>query len=64
MQYVTNSGSGSGLIFAGKYGVIPFVNQFPTDSNIYRKISTKFNEKSDILTKTETPQLAKVKSDE
>ena len=44
MRYVTNVGSGRGLIYADEYGTIPFENKFPTDTNIYRIISTKFGE--------------------
>lgn len=44
MMYVTNSGVGNGLIYAGEYGTIPFDNKFPTDTKIYRIISTKFGE--------------------
>ena len=28
--------AGSGMIYAGDYGVIPFDNSFPTDTEIYR----------------------------
>lgn len=45
MMYVTNARAGSGLIFADEYGTIPFENRFPTDTNLYRIISTKFGEK-------------------
>jgi type IV secretory pathway VirB4 component len=47
MSYVTNSGVGRGLIFAGEYGNIPFDIRFPTDGSaqkLYRIISTKFGE--------------------
>jgi type IV secretory pathway VirB4 component len=44
MMYVTNSGSGRGLIHAGKFGNIPFENQFPKETNLYRIISTRFGE--------------------
>ena len=44
MMYVTNSGSGSGLIYASEYGTIPFENKFPSNTNLYKIISTKFNE--------------------
>ena len=45
MLYVTNSNPGSGLIFAGEYGTIPFENNFPTNTKLYKIISTKFGEK-------------------
>jgi hypothetical protein len=44
MDYVTNSGIGRGLLYAGEYGNIPFDNRFPTDTKLYRIISTKFGE--------------------
>ena len=44
MRYVTNAGAGKGLIFADEYGTIPFENKFPTNTKIYRIISTKFGE--------------------
>jgi hypothetical protein len=47
MSYVTNSGVGRGLIYAGEYGNIPFDNRFPVTSNLYRIVSTAFAEKFD-----------------
>lgn len=44
MQYVNNPPSGSGLIYAGAYGTIPFDARFPSDTKIYKIISTKFGE--------------------
>jgi type IV secretory pathway VirB4 component len=44
MSYVTRAESGSGLIYAGKFGVIPFYNKFPTDTNLYKIMSTRFGE--------------------
>lgn len=44
MNYVANSSSGCGLIYAGEYGTIPFENKFPENTNIYKIISTKFGE--------------------
>ena len=44
MRYVTNAGSGKGLIFADEYGTVPFENKFPTNTKIYHIISTKFGE--------------------
>ena len=40
MKYVTNSGQGEGLIRYDKV-LLPFTNQFPTDTKIYRLITTK-----------------------
>jgi len=47
MSYVTNSPAGDGLIFADEYGTIPFTNKFPTNTSIYKIISTKFAERLD-----------------
>lgn len=44
MQYVNNSPSGSGLLYAGSYGAIPFDARFPSNTKIYQIISTKFGE--------------------
>jgi hypothetical protein len=44
MSYVTNSGVGRGLLYAGEYGNIPFDNRFPTDTKLYKIVSTKFGE--------------------
>ncbi|MBR3417862.1 MAG: ATP-binding protein [Oscillospiraceae bacterium] len=42
--YLNGVGAGCGMIYAGDYGVIPFDNSFPTDTDIYRTITTKFSE--------------------
>ena len=42
--YLNGVAAGSGMIYAGDYGVIPFDNSFPTDTDIYRIITTKFGE--------------------
>ena len=42
--YLNGVGAGCGMIYAGDYGVIPFDNSFPTDTDIYRIITTKFGE--------------------
>ena len=44
MSYITNAEAGCGLI---KYGsaLVPFVNRFPKDTQLYRLMSTKPNEK-------------------
>lgn len=46
MGYVTNASEGCGLIYADEYGTIPFENKFPTDTSLYKIISTKFKEKA------------------
>ena len=43
-EYITNADPGQGLIFTGKT-VIPFVNQYPTDTELYRIMSTKLEDK-------------------
>lgn len=40
MKYVTNSGQGEGLIRYDKV-LLPFTDQFPTDTKIYKLITTK-----------------------
>ena len=44
MSYITNADAGCGLI---KYGsaLVPFVNRFPADTELYRLMTTKPNEK-------------------
>ena len=42
--YLNGVAAGSGMIYAGDYGVIPFDNSFPTNTDIYRIITTKFGE--------------------
>jgi type IV secretory pathway VirB4 component len=49
MSYVTRADCGSGLLYADRYGVIPFYNQFPTETDFYRIMSTKFGEDLDKL---------------
>lgn len=43
LSYVTNSGEGEGLLFFGDR-VIPFVDRFPKDLELYRIMTTKPNE--------------------
>jgi type IV secretory pathway VirB4 component len=43
LQYVTNSNEGEGLIIAGK-SVVPFRDRFPSDTSIYKVLTTKFDE--------------------
>ena len=40
LSYVTNSGAGEGLIFYGNV-IIPFADKFPTDTELYRIMTTK-----------------------
>ena len=52
MSYVTNSGVGRGLIFAGEYGNIPFDIRFPMDGSLprlQRVITTRFGEDLEAL---------------
>lgn len=48
--YLNGVGAGCGMIYAGDYGVIPFDNSFPTDTDIYRIISTRFGEMQKAVT--------------
>lgn len=43
LSYVTNATVGSGLLIAGK-SIVPFVDDFPRDTELYRMMSTKPNE--------------------
>ncbi len=43
LSYVTNSGAGEGLIFYGNV-IIPFVDKFPKDTQLYRIMTTKLDE--------------------
>ncbi len=45
MEYVTNSQPGQGLMYTGK-SIVPFINNFPKDTQIYKLISTNPNEKN------------------
>lgn len=42
MKYVTNSGPGEGLIRYDKV-LLPFTDKFPTDTQMYRLMTTKPN---------------------
>ena len=44
LSYVTQSGEGEGLLFYGNV-ILPFVDRFPQDTELYRIMTTKFNEK-------------------
>jgi hypothetical protein len=43
LSYVTHANAGEGLLFFGNV-IIPFVDRFPTDTVLYRIMSSKFNE--------------------
>ena len=42
LSYVTNSGEGEGLLFYGNV-ILPFIDRFPTDTELYRIMTTKLN---------------------
>ena len=44
LSYVTHSGEGEGLLFYGNV-IIPFVDRFPRDTQLYSIMTTKLNEK-------------------
>ena len=43
LSYVTHSGEGEGLLFYGNV-ILPFVDHFPTDLELYRIMTTKLSE--------------------
>lgn len=43
LSYVTNSQAGQGLLFAGN-SIIPFIDKFPTDTQLYSMMTTKIEE--------------------
>lgn len=43
LNYITNSSEGHGLIVAGK-NIVPFEDKFPTDTSIYKVLTTKPDE--------------------
>ena len=45
LSYVTHSGEGEGLLFYGNI-ILPFVDRFPKDTELYRVMTTKPNEVS------------------
>jgi hypothetical protein len=45
LSYVTHSGEGEGLIFYGNV-ILPFVDRFPKETQLYKVINTKFIEKN------------------
>ena len=44
MSFVTGAPAGSGLIYCGLNGSLPFKDDFPTDTKLYRLMTTKFGE--------------------
>ena len=46
LSYVTNAGVGKGLICHGG-GIVPFINEFPKNTKLYKLITTKPNETYD-----------------
>ena len=49
LSYVTHSGEGEGLLFYGSV-ILPFVDRFPKDTELYRIMTTKLSEQSDAMT--------------
>ena len=43
MSYITNVGAGQGLLKVGS-SLVPFVNKFPRNTELYRLMTTKFGE--------------------
>ena len=48
LSYVTHSGEGEGLLFYGSV-ILPFVDRFPKDTELYRIMTTKLSDMSDNL---------------
>ena len=46
LSYVTHSGEGEGLLFYGNI-ILPFIDRFPKDTELYRIMTTKLSEISD-----------------
>ena len=44
MGFVTGAPAGSGLIYCGLNGSLPFKDDFPTDTQLYKLMTTKFGE--------------------
>lgn len=43
LEYITNSDPGQGLLFTGG-SIIPFVDDFPRDTKLYKMMTTKLEE--------------------
>ena len=48
LSYVTHSGEGEGLLFYGST-ILPFVDHFPKNTELYRIMTTKLSDMSDNL---------------
>jgi hypothetical protein len=48
LSHITNAREGEGLIRIGN-AIVPFVNKFPKDTELYRLMTTKISENSDTL---------------
>ena len=48
LSYATHSGEGEGLLFYGNT-IIPFIDHFPKDTELYKIMTTRFNEKLEIM---------------
>lgn len=46
LSYVTHSGEGEGLLFYGSV-ILPFVDRFPKDTELYRIMTTKPQEQAE-----------------
>ncbi len=46
MNYITNVGAGQGLLKIGS-SLIPFVNKFPTNTKLYKLMTTKFEDNNE-----------------
>ena len=46
LSYVTHSGEGEGLLFYGNV-ILPFVDRFPTNTELYRIMTTRLSEVSE-----------------
>ena len=46
LSYVTHSGEGEGLLFYGNV-ILPFVDRFPTNTELYRIMTTRLSEVAD-----------------
>ena len=44
MDFVTGANPGCGLIYCGMNGCLPFKDEFPTDTKLYKMMTTKFGE--------------------
>ncbi len=48
LSYITNSDAGQGLLYTGKT-IVPFTDKFPTDTNLYKVMTTKPDEVHETL---------------